>query len=1412
MEHLNSLGRGLTSDSDPSMQPKDTYRYGRNGTLISRGDNMYSYESLTGNTVDFSMPEHITGGTHFVPHGWFRLGDLLIIHSTDEKSLSGGDGEIGYVTFRNDGTGEYTAVYYEAGLNYTQAKMISGYGLEENDVYHRIYWTDNFNQPRSLNMVNPILTTSISSGSLVVGDKYMVITDSIGNVVHNAVTYGPKQAAGNVFTAVNANYTPSGDVRVIKYLDVNTLDYTPKKQQGNINFSKYLTTGNLYAGVKLYAYRLTTTDGYESSWSYITDPIHVTSYLPSGGYPQYQGRGGGGSLISTNKAIELVIDELPSYFDEIEVAVIEMDEDMDVFRNIEIFWRSGYTGASITITHYGQENLLPITLDDLALSAAVIVKAKDMATLKQRQILANLTEREELNWTPSGHTVSTHLYTIPSDDEGLTTDGGGSPGAHPGRAETYLNPSSGVVSGNIQPGGHYVVSGGTNIEYPVASATFYLPGETFVGTDGNSTFTSTGGAIVKACIRIKKYTTFAGADKYQIIELEDEWFDYKSMASHRYLKGYWRDETYRIGVLAWDHFGNPYAVRWLDDVTIEGQSDASGNYALSQNYPTSATFALNIVGLTISGLDISSIKDDISGISIVRVPRDKVVLAQGLMLQNTISSIAGTECTPISNPIPQWDHNVSALGVPRTREFTWNLLGPEFDFNNPALNISLISGDLLDPVSDVSPVSSGGLILARYGLHEQCYSKYYTHNRYTGNTGEVKYINSLLVQQTVPPVWEASGLLTYKNLDALTNSAIPDPLGGSGGGTDIQDKGAVGGPRTLVVADVADFTNTITGVGTGTINVDISTNRKLLVNYKRPKNAAALYGGTSDPAKANNRYQMCNHFLPITSQVLTDIHDGVGGYVLNGIEVYGGDCFVTLYDRASSVFDSDYNSKVLNNGSWSWGLIFPVESSYNTSLREGRQMALDTMHNGANGIAFKNLSGNRFDEEFSYNMAYSSQNNQILYDHLPYLFKSVGRFPYMARYSELKFLGERIDNMRIFKINNFKNADALHGEINNVRVSYDRLFYWQNKGIGYFPINERETISSALGGAVQLGVGGVMERYDTLRKYHGNQHQFGLVSTSDGWVWFDMRRRAFLYATYNGQAVDIGLVAGLQDFFDNAFPVDTGFANIYKTDTPLLGLGIVGVFDGKETVWLTFKSTKTLVSYTGQEYPAPDDFTVLFSVPKKTFIGISDFAPGNIIEHDGYTYAVRESRDPITATAEYQVGDIVSKNGINYVCVQSFIALNPIPANQEPDFVGSTLWKVANNERDVYIQEKGDICKFFGIVFPYELEVVSNGNINEEQAYDNVEVYGNDTALTDVYYENENQTASDLNIDDKNKDFRFIDNSWWFNVALENSKARMLGHYMKVKVVVKNYLTDPTISLNKIKRIVYLKTIFRKKR
>lgn len=1390
MEDVSTLENGMIQDNGPELQPKNSYNYGRNGNLISKGNNNYSFEAIDGTKLSWSMPLHKTGEGKFIPIGWYRMGEDLVVFSTDEKSINGGDGEIGLVTFDNAGKGTYSAKYYHPSLLFTQSQMIEGYGIEENDAYHRAYWTDNLNQPRTINLASPIITTEYLTTQLVVGVQYMVLTDSIGSITHNAIVYGPKQAAGNVFTAVNTVFVTTGSAKVIRYLNPNILNYTPEKALSTIDFVEYIG-GNVNCGVKMYAYRLSTFDGYQSSWSFTTNPIHVGPSSPGLGYQQYQG-GGSSGLTNSGKGLELLITNIPLEFDKIQVAVIEVDGTYDVIRNSEIFWDTTISGASMTINHIGQENLGAFLVDDLILKTAIIARIKTMTTIKQRQEIANLTERQEIEFDPTAATITPFVYEVPADANALTTR----------EFNTPICAAAGIASGSIFPKGHYVVRGTGSITY---NAVVYAVGITFIGVAGVTTFTVTSGVpIVRGCIRIQQYLKFSSAPVYKIIDLLDEYFDYKSMASHMYLKGHWRDETYRLAAVPIDKFGNPFFGRFMGDVTIPSQSDVSGTYKLLNSYATDTKFTLGIVGLTISNLDITDIADQVGGIQIMRVPRDAQVLGQGCLWQNCDSynhnaTLNPNTIVPLSTANTADDFNANpSVGVNGMQPYRFGVMGPEFDFNLSQFNIGVVSADRLKPVADYSPLLSGGDAMRSDGLAEQRYSKWYLHNRYTGLDSAISRADNSSVGTTTT----LGGGYILKNEDIATDTS-----------TAFGRKCARGGQRTIITVDAVDFYNPANGgLGTGT-NGD--TNRRLIVNYVRPK--TNLYGGTSDVAKANNLYIPTGHFLRIDSTVLADIDDGAGNYVLNGMQVFGGDCFVNLYDRMTSVYDEKYSSggNPISNGdgSYSYGYVFPVESNINTGLREGRHMSKDGMHNNPNGVVY-NFGGTRRDESFTYNPAYSSENDQRVYAPLPVDFVDTGRFPFTARYSQQKNLGETIDNMRIFLVNNFKNADALHGEINNLIVGLDRLFYLQNKGVGYFPIEERESTTGALGQAVQLGVGGVMQRADQLDKFYGNQHQWGVITLENNFMFFDMRRRTPVRMSYDGQVMDMAVIKGMQGFFQNAFTdveveANTG-GTILSLDKPLLGNGIIAVYDTKhKCAYMTFKFNKNEARAV-EDFNRPKDFTIGVSSQLDKFTGFFDFTPGIIIEHNNYVYAAQESRFDIIADMPYIKGMIVSKDQSNYLCIKDLTTSDPVAANQQPDYGGSIYWVKINSENEIDQYWKGDICKLHGVVYPYELAVVQNQNLDIEKIYDNHEIYGNDVLPTDLYYETSRQTGSDLDIASSNKNIRLIDNSVWANIAFDTNRSRMLDHWLKTRIVVKNYSTDQTVSLNKKKRIVYLKTIYRK--
>jgi len=344
-----------------------------------------------------------------------------------------------------------------------------------------------------------------------------------------------------------------------------------------------------------------------------------------------------------------------------------------------------YTVPANTRTYLKQMDICNTSASPINIYVSIVPSSGTADTTNSLYYATQLTGNTTLSWSgtqimntsstlqvkasATGVTITESPYEIGADNKGELT---------PNVLEfsTEVNYAAGLVPvpfiDYIYANRNYVVRGVPGDSVLYNSITYY-PGDSFVGVSGVVFFTRTGTARVKGCIRIKNYDKFSGGSSYKIIDLLDEFWDYRSMASHCYLKGYWREETYRFGIVAWDKFGNPYAVRWIGDKTIASQSHSSGDYKLLKGYAGYAPlggddyYNLIAMGLSFDNIDITDIADKISGISIVRVERDKTVLAQALLLQ-CVHREQGTVSAPVSTCQPVYDWWVSQATDENTAE------------------------------------------------------------------------------------------------------------------------------------------------------------------------------------------------------------------------------------------------------------------------------------------------------------------------------------------------------------------------------------------------------------------------------------------------------------------------------------------------------------------------------------------------------------------------------------------------------------------------------------------------------------------------------------------------------------------------------------------------------------------------
>lgn len=1404
MDKIQTFEKGLHSDNEPAMQPEGTYRDAKNGNLIAYGNNRFSFESVKGTTVSFSLPAHNTL-EKFTVIGWKSFTDRLIVLSCAGVDSSLTYGEIGEVIFDNEGTGTYLQLYFHASLNFSIEAPIRNHdgiiGKPETLGIKRIYWTDHGRNPfRSFNVVDPRIRASdgtiatIASGSLVTGNQYMVLRSGANNnITHNATVYGPGEAGGNVFTAANANYT--GSANVVEYIPLETLDVVPVVNMGQIEGKSIAFGGYLTSASYQYFYRLESADGAVTNWSYVTRPFYVPgTNIPSDQSISYAKHQGAINTTNSTKYITLTINDIDTNFSKISVGYIRGTE-LTVYETPKVFYSVEITGTSMDIPHYGNETEQALTLDDVTIPKPPLDYVGAISSTKNILFLGNVGLQNDPDFDMSGTaTCDTLIYKVPADILGDidNTDTIAAGFAVHGHGQTQNAATGNSV---IYPGQWYEVAGDGTTYNAVA----YNVGDYFQGVLGTTTHTPDSASTrVIAVIRLQQYT-----GTYKNVRIENDFCDFKGFLASHYLLSHWRGETYRVGIMLWSTKMAPLYVHFLTDKTFPQIYETDGELV---DY-SSGQLNLNLLGMSFSDLDfnliatalgctLAELPNFIGGFSIVRCERDEQIVCQGLLFPTMVNG-NDTEALSISQIVDDFYYDAGADNIGR-RPNVYTIYSPDNMLENGVTaNVGFdgrpdyLQGDKLKIVDyfDSTDGAAAGLQLCTDDAgSKRRYYKYYdrvnpstTPTVLSDKGDEVTIATDCFIQIDV------AGLAV-----AVPEFGLPGDFNNRGTWDDGGTSRVGAGTKTVLVkidADESLATGEVLGFGDHTAG----SIKKPLVNQVRAK--TNLYGGTSAEAKAANKYIWAGHFQALDDDFMTYLIGNSG--IADDIEVMGGDCFVNIFDFCR-IIHSGIGDNV------GFGAVFPCESNVNVAMREGRTLNKDRMFHGTEApdgiITVKN-------ESWIARGAYSNKEHEVYYLHRPIGFISQDRNEHLIMYSSTKTDGEIIDKWKEFLVNNSKTVDGQYGGIVNLMAKTARLFVLQNRGITYLPVQERVTLGSTIGQVVQLGIGGTLDRNDELDFYYGCQHPFSFMEAEDYCAWFDFRRRAVIRMSYGGAIDKVAMVEGLSAFFNTVFDnaESESSPNIFDSDNPILGYGICSVYDSRfRAGFMTFKYSRTV-----DERVVQQDFTIGFSKNLDKYVGFFNFIPGVRIEHNGMLLSVKVSRELIGSNKEYFLGDDLTYNGINYVNIVGYttgaVAANELQTN-------GTNWDAASNINDVYVSWRGDICKFHGIVYPFYIEAVLKDASLDNISVDNLEVAGNETNFTDVFIENGDGAASDENISTGNKNYKYFDGSWRFNLPLKNRRMRLTDHYLKVKMQVKNFLGDDIVtSLNQVKRLFYVKQSYRKR-
>ena len=373
------------------------------------------------------------------------------------------------------------------------------------------------------------------------------------------------------------------------------------------------------------------------------------------------------------------------------------------------------------------------------------------------------------------------------------------------------------------------------------------------------------------------------------------------------------------------------------------------------------------------------------------------------------------------------------------------------------------------------------------------------------------------------------------------------------------------------------------------------------------------YGGWTRADRYSNQYILTNHFQPI---------DGASNLFS---DVYGGDTYVNYFDyqRTSiNFYDGSGFGTENNSGDNQPGrgvaIFFPAESTFNTDLNVSAQRAAVRQNDGT--ITASN---------YQFNAAYAQQNTTNVFLSKGYLQSNVIEEPHTIYPSEEKKDGEVSDSWRTLLINNALSVNGNYGEINRVVQFKDKLFFYQNDGVGVASVDERVLANENTPDQTQLGVGTVLQRFDYISTETGCKHSFAVESTGSSIYHYDsFINKLFKYAVGKTKDEISGMnpltdIKGLSGFFRTAFVDST-----IKSEDKILRLdnrvGIVSSFNSEyNTIYFTFLDQANNIQHTISYNELLDSFESFYDFypsmylnMRKRFISLSPNNTNSVYTHN----------------------------------------------------------------------------------------------------------------------------------------------------------------------------------------------------
>ena len=650
-----------------------------------------------------------------------------------------------------------------------------------------------------------------------------------------------------------------------------------------------------------------------------------------------------------------------------------------------------------------------------------------------------------------------------------------------------------------------------------------------------------------------------------------------------------RDEIYRFGIVLYNKQGLASPVHWIGDIRMPSNKDSGYKFFTSNeasDYGSNLSVVTKPLGIE---FEVKNLPSDVVRYEIVRCERtlsDRTILAQGV-----VSCITNYDRdSNILTPFPYLAYSNKHGYYAKTHnngdfQYTFNLSNTQsnnyFMFVSPEIAVNRENADaLIDKFQTVekvgfmtSPITADG----DWGITEAGATKVLANARsikYDGTTikptktlgnqpsngyvsGGCVVINNddfyaallakyygLYVESGVQSAaiesakyagpsspWLTNGDQPWYNAEAVTigdkvyYNWVWDNIRTAGDGeVDKTDANNVRkyGPHGICAIFKSDNMISNISLASGSSSARY-LNAVVLCNIKQSVNA---YGGNSYSAVQNSVY--------ITTGASAESS-------VSTVLCYGGDTYLNIFDYNNCMFsyntDDYYNNK---SNRLFLGAFIPCESSVNLALTHA-DSSINRTYQAGDGYA------NHFVEDdivtvgdlytqntpsYAYNDAYSAQPNAK-----KFVAKSIYNIDNLLTdtriiSSELKTNNEVTDSWTKFKVANYLDVDTRFGPINDMKLFKNNLVFWQTDAFGTVAVNERSIITDNNPGALTLGVGGILDRYDYFTTMNGESpNQLRANTQSDSTVyWYDSKRNEI--CGFNGQLQTVSKLKGVQSYLN----------------------------------------------------------------------------------------------------------------------------------------------------------------------------------------------------------------------------------------------------------------------------------------